>query len=124
MKHLFVPKNIAQLARDNGFNEVCLAAYGAENDDNNSFQIWSEDGIDNHSSSHLAAPLYQQLIDWFRNKHGIVIWIETAPYTRTFNFRFYIETSDNRQEGHKSKDYYKVYNEALIEGFKLIVHYP
>lgn len=37
MKRLFVPKNIAQLARDNGFNEVCLAAYGSENDDNNSF---------------------------------------------------------------------------------------
>lgn len=40
MKHLFVIENIAQLARDKGFNEICLAAYGAENDDNNSFQIW------------------------------------------------------------------------------------
>lgn len=120
MKRLFVPKNIAQLARDNGFNEVCLAAYGSENDDNNSFQIWSEDGIDNNSSSHLAAPLYQQLIDWFRYKHSIVIWIETAPYVYTFNFRFYIETYDNRLEGNKSKDYYKALNEALMEGFKLI----
>lgn len=94
MKRLFVPKNIALIAKEKGFDEECLGNY--------------------------EAPLYQQLIDWFRNKHGIVIWIETAPYARTFNFRFYIETSDNRQEGNKSKDYYKVYNEALIEGFKLI----
>ena len=79
-----------------------------------------EKGFDEECLGNYEAPLYQQLIDWFRYKHSIVIWIETAPYAYTFNFRFYIETSDNRLEGHKSKDYYKALNEALIEGFKLI----
>ena len=120
MKHLFVPYEIAKLAKLNGFDGDCLAYYDGDNNDllkpiDTDFIFFRQ-----LQGGNLKAPLYQQLIDWFRNKHGIVIWIETAPYARTFNFRFYIETSDNRQEGNKSKDYYKVYNEALIEGFKLI----
>ena len=121
MKHLFVPQDIALMAKGKGFDEECFAYYETPKTINffdtkygSIIQPIEMDGLS------TSAPLYQQLIDWFRNKHGIVIWIETAPYARTFNFRFYIETSDNRLEGNKSKDYYKVYNEALIEGFKLI----
>jgi len=118
MKHLFVPSGIALMAKEKGFDEACLGNYEKHNNEYNFNMQLSPFQVKNNDL--ILAPFYQQLIDWFRNKHGIVIWIETAPYARTFNFRFYIETSDNRQEGNKSKDYYKVYNEALIEGFKLI----
>jgi len=124
MKHLFVPSGIALMAKEKGFDEECISFYS--NGVLNMSRIESFDWyivnseMEKQGLNYVSAPLYQQLIDWFRYKHGIVIWIETAPYAYTFNFRFYIETSDNRQEGNKSKDYYKVYNEALIEGFKLI----
>ena len=124
MKQLFVPQDIALMAKEKGFDEECISFYS--NGVLNISRIESFDWcivnseMEKQGLNYVSAPLYQQLVDWFRNKHGIVIWIETAPYAHTFNFRFYIETSDNRQEGHKSKDYYKVYNEALIEGFKLI----
>ena len=119
MKHLFVPYNIALIAKEKGFNEECCTYFLNQILQRlDGFGLMNEDFKDDEAR--ISAPLYQQLIDWFRYKHSIVIWIETAPYVYTFNFRFYIETYDNRLEGNKSKDYYKVYNEALIEGFKLI----
>jgi hypothetical protein len=114
------------MAKEKGFDEECLRTYAywdeLEPDKIELVEIDEECQLQPSTQwfAVCAAPLYQQLIDWFRNKHGIVIWIETAPYARTFNFRFYIETSDNRLEGNKSKDYYKVYNEAFEYAFKLI----
>lgn len=125
MKHLFVPYDIALIAKEKGFVDPCIAKY--QNMKNPKFPSdflsrtdWDVEFINIPEIKQLAAPLYQQLIDWFRNKHDIVIWIETAPYVNMFNYRYYIETYDNKAEGMKTNDYYEALNEALIEGFKLI----
>lgn len=124
MKHLFVIENIAQLARDKGFNEICLAAYGAENDDDNSFQIW-EEGIDNNASSHLAAPTYQQLIDWFREKHCIHICPKHHITSQTYGFVItgkYKGDIMERLIDHTfgKYEYYEMLNIIFKEAFKLI----
>ena len=119
MKDLFVPYDIALIAKNNNFNGECLTYFLNEN-----LQRIDGFGITNdlfdEDDSRIVAPLYQQLVDWFRIKHKIIIWIETATYVTTFNFRFYIETDDDKVEGMKSNDYYELYNDALKEAFNLI----
>lgn len=70
MKHLFVPYNLALLAKEKGFDEPC-------------FGIWMERGIKHdviyvakqddawmaQQNDGILAPLYQQIID-FLNKIG------------------------------------------------------
>ncbi len=70
MNHLFVPLELARLAHENPtFDEPCLRVW-----------IDSEDGWNTIDPSILpgsllenaiAAPLYQQLVDWFDTQHGI-----------------------------------------------------
>ena len=120
MKHLFVPYKIAELAKKNGFNENCLACYDGDNNDllkpiDTDFNFFRQIRGDK-----LKAPLYQQLIDWFRVEHNMLIWVETATYLREFNYRYYIETYDNKAEGMKTNDYYKALNEAIKKAFKMI----
>ncbi len=94
MKHLFVPYEIAKLLRKKAFDEPCLANYYKESskmgnlvpyrgypdegdeDTNFSTSLNSE----SPSNTWIAAPLYQQVIDWFREKHGIHIRVDFGSF--------------------------------------------
>ena len=87
MKHLFVPYELALLAKENGFDEDCLAYWELFDNSWNGYGAWGgitvlyeEDDLRliltvNELKSYyrnlIKAPLYQQLIDWFREKHKI-----------------------------------------------------
>jgi len=95
MKHLFAPYELALLAKEKAFNEPCLAAFIPGIHKSNNLRgcgaIYFEvDGLPNNSSCHhseIAAPLYQQLVDWFDSK-GIVISIYyAAPDSNVFTVR-------------------------------------
>lgn len=76
MKQLFVPYDIALLARQSGFNDECFAAYHKNKLDSNEFKIDKAFyKNDDFSDLIVTAPIYQQLIDWFRNDHQIEITI-------------------------------------------------
>lgn len=118
MKHLFVSYEIALMAKEKGFDELCITRWGETS--KKLYEAWkpmknSEDGED-----FTSAPLYQQLIDWFRVEHNMLIWVETATYLREFNYRYYIETYDNKAEGMKTNNYYKALNDAIKKAFKMI----
>lgn len=81
MKHLFVPYEIALMAEEKGFNEPCLRVF--DNGELMSFKDFrtiaftsGEVQNENLSGGLVAAPIYQQLIDWFRIMHKIVIRID------------------------------------------------
>jgi hypothetical protein len=137
MKYLFAPYSLALLAKENGFDEPCIAEYyigGSKgtlgSPENPSFNI-CPDILDenptynmNGLKNYIAAPLYAQLTDWFREKHGIELSIKSwkdpqdpliylyslkklgNPSTFKFDFKF--------------KTYYEALNTALTEAFKLI----
>ncbi len=69
MEHLFIPYNLAKLAKQKGFEEPCFAYYEDWGD-----KICNLGVFDNQSnnSDEALAPLYQQIIDWCRT-NGIKI---------------------------------------------------
>ena len=77
MKDLFVPYNIALLAKEKGFNEPCLAMYNHSNVVSNpSLNVVKNDWFFEIESDkdRCSAPLYQQLIEWFKSNYGITIF--------------------------------------------------
>ena len=77
MEKYFVPSALALKLREKGFNETCLAGYLLA--DECQFAIFGIDVdhevLDVNIDSWLMAPMYQQVIDWFRLEHQIVIQI-------------------------------------------------
>lgn len=132
MKKLFVPYEIAKKLKEKGFDENCLGYY--RNDSKTIF--FSEFEINNDfilkNNYRFIAPLYQQVVDWLRDKHKLYITI--------YRVRSYINEShcwcldyinneakitksypiDKSMVGVKEKDYYTALTKAIEEALKLI----
>lgn len=97
MKHLFVPYKIALGVAAKDFNEPCMAIYLNEYstqagllkqieftacNENISGPNWEDDVLfltynnSNLYKQYTAAPTYQQVVDWFRDKHNICIYVD------------------------------------------------
>ncbi len=89
MKNLFLPYNLAVIAKEKGFSESCFGLYVTDNyggTKENPMLIsvgghWGS-GINssmidcvkfNLKETECPAPLFQQMINWFRIKHDISI---------------------------------------------------
>lgn len=79
MKHLFVPYELAKQLKEKGYDEICLAIY--QRGDNLYAALTPEREIgktgfgtayNSLMNNGITAPLYQQVVDWIREK-GIVI---------------------------------------------------
>ena len=71
MKEQFVPYKITLLLKEAGFGEQCLAYY-----DNAEYTLRSidTDFVNFRSIGEcIAAPLWQQAIEWFEDKHNIIL---------------------------------------------------
>lgn len=67
MKKLFVPHNLALLAKEKGFDDQCIGKFKDNNLTLLSYS-WNNSELSIHNDG-ISAPMYQQLIDWlFRNK--------------------------------------------------------
>jgi hypothetical protein len=68
-----------------GFDEPCLAFY------NGKFLESTDYNFDNDTSKNIGlcivAPLYQQAFRWFREKYGLVGWVEGNNGKRIFMYR-------------------------------------
>jgi hypothetical protein len=81
MKHLFVPYELALLAKEKGFNENCLGYF----DEQNNLRM----GLTYFNSSKHAqavAPLYQQLVDWFDEVYNIRIDWQHSESTGKYKY--------------------------------------
>lgn len=125
MKKLFVPYELAVIAKEKGFNEPCLAFHFNEElleliDNPFKYPHLNEELIKYSNSSTCSAPLYQKIVDWLREEHNIHIsikcwdnlysYIITKPTDKTFNFYSQIQRTD----------YYLNLQDAIKEAFKLI----
>lgn len=127
MKYLFVPYNLALKLKEKGFDEPCFGMYLGTNDvvyDT----IFHKQHITNEK---CLAPLYQQVVDWFRDKHFIYIHTSLDSYrepyklvpqiqkmelTRTYvEFEKYYGHFDNTTKGN-----YEALKKAIEEALKLI----
>lgn len=127
MKHLFVPDELSLLAKNKGFNEKCLAIF-----DNEGFRLTREPLRNSELEGNhwrFTYPLYQQLIDWFRNVHSINIEIVfndfgggTTKEDRTWYY--YMSSMSARhgkgEHGKEMLPYYEALNKAIEEALKLL----
>lgn len=103
----FVTYKIALALKELGFDEPCIAIY---RDGWNDFGVTLiSDGIKIKGTQSntlyyksdkemiCLAPLYQQAIDWFREKHNIHIEIELTDNTMQFYYQYCIVDSKNRE---------------------------
>jgi len=75
MKEQFVTYEIALKLKELCFNEPCMGLYYIENKKFNKTN-YSHSNIVESNDYIIDAPLWQQVIDWFREKHLIIINIE------------------------------------------------
>ena len=90
MKEQFVTYEIALALKELGFDEECLVYFN--NDKYRDLICTCENGMDgdftvHHYSGDVNAPLWQQVIDWFREKYEI--YIAVISYTN------YIKLGEN-----------------------------
>ncbi len=120
MKKLFVSFEIAKHLKEKGFDEECLAHW------NGGFKLSGQQL--KLSETIMKAPLYQQVIDWFREKHKIFLLIH--PYIviteaeQRYSYKILEgimdeDISENNFEG-SFKTYYEALNKAMEETLKLI----
>lgn len=104
MQHLFLSKELAQLAKEKGFNEKCL-------------RYWVNDKLIIDLTPHirpeskLGAPTYQQIIDWFRESRNL--YIEARPLNTLDYWDGYIW--NDKMERLFRESGYRTYYEALTK---------
>lgn len=118
MEELFVPHKIAILAKENGYNEKTFKVYDTQG------AIQEEAVMDILEQEKVNAPLYQQLIDWFRETHKLHIKVQWRTFAVKNCDGYYYDFNDTGkrpQDYHTGSDsYYGTMNIALTKAFELI----
>ena len=128
MKKLFVPYEIALKLKELGFNEECFGEYRQFDGDTPYLQLYqdidscSTDDADYCYTTECLAPLYQQVIDWFREKHDFNIEIlrlkeDREKYwgciTTKELYPEYLDFSDGN-------DYYTTKEKTILKAIEII----
>ncbi len=116
MKHLFLSYNLSLIAKEKGFVEECFAHY-------NEYKRLKIDNLVFFGKGEILAPTYSQIIDWFREKHGLHIRL-----TRLIDrWHYKIQLLDNIGDPDKIQgysgfegNYTQGITKAIEEAFKLI----
>lgn len=80
MDKLFVDFELSMVLKQLKFNTPCFRYYSIAGNlcENNLFTFY-QNSMGGKIDSHIAAPLYQQVFDWFRDKYNISIEITYDP---------------------------------------------
>lgn len=134
----FVELEIAKLAKEKGFNEMCIRQWRTPNIENKtdwyfSYTLFEEESNSQYSEIACSAPYYFQLIDWFREEHGLEIEVHATSsqldFTKGYNYWIwrpspYIEIDSEPKNcpigEYLSQDRYFVLQEAITKAFTLI----
>ena len=131
MEKEFIPYEQALELKHLGFEYIStIFAY------DQSRKLYTRDGIphDFNIRGLLSAPLYQQAFRWFREKHGLIGYIQTSyithevvnnrniPCTPRIEFTFGITNTIGKSIFSSFKQgSFKTYEEAELEGHKKLI---
>ena len=117
MKHLFVSFTIGKKLKSFGFYEPCMK--GVKDDAEYTTCGFS---LTNLGNTHdYTLPLYQQVTDWLREKHGIEVTQVPSIEIEKGWFQFDITRETPHVEYFVSKKYYyEAYEKAILKAIKLI----
>lgn len=130
MKHLFVPYYIAKLLHDKGFDIKCLG-YIKPDGEVRLFEIMPLDQVGLESNPNyedgILAPLYQEVIDWFRENHSVYLNVitYTKRFSDDFNFkgRYHWSVVDEKETiniGGELTVYYEALHEVIEQAINHI----
>ena len=145
MKHLFLNKELSLIAKDKKFHELCFAYYvPTKRNDELIYQEYGGEAFDmntvltNDKHQCVSAPLYSQIIDWFKNKYNFDIearrmwrWSSNVGSDK-INETFFRASVTNLSLGREKfllwmddgktpfTSYYAAIDKAIEEAFKLI----
>ncbi len=136
MNHLFVSPELAQKLRSIGFDYPCLRYYSSTK--SRLFimtNVKSFDGTKNEDLApyRLAAPIYQQVTDWLREKQGIEFYIvpnlnldnkSIVKKSAGYRYNFYNKVGDNYFTVHNELSVtYSTYYEAMIKAIEKAIEF-
>lgn len=131
MEKLFVPVDIALQLKELGFDEPCIGFYTNSGElkrhlkmegDPDSFDV----GLINSNinvDGYVTAPLYQQVVDWFRTAHNLFIELYRQTEENSYNYmitdiKYDRDISDSKLEGYT--EYYDALNVSLNTCIKIL----
>jgi len=141
MKNLFISYELAVKLRKKEFSEPCFGYYNAEMRISSPGVLGLQSGLKNYNDTLfvrawrngppediISAPLYQQVIDWFRETHDIDIWARGFPITKNrkryepiiYQRSTMTDDCDTFDTDYSSEDYYVALTGGLEEALKLI----
>jgi hypothetical protein len=128
MEKLFVPIEIAILLKQKGFNEPCMK--GVKNNEEFTTCGFS---LTNQGNTHdFILPLYQQVINWFKKRYGIILLPTYSYYYGIhYGYRWVKTNGESGEFWEQAVNAEKIYkfnedsfeeatNYAIIETLKLI----
>lgn len=123
MQKEFVTYEIALKLKELGFNEKCFGYYFHDKS-----LILDVDNLDSYKFK-LLAPLWQQVIDFFREKYNYVIYITEIGENKSF-YTYTIEIKDHslfeidgvysKYHGDLHKTYHKAIEQSILYTLELI----
>lgn len=115
MEKLFVPYELAVIAKEKGFDKKCLGFWTVNSGDS----LIMFPLICKNKGGLISAPTHQQIMDFLREKHNIYIVVtplEDGGYSGIIVSR--IKSLNHTPVGQTT--YYKALESAIEEAFKLI----
>jgi hypothetical protein len=130
MKDLFVNYELAVKLKEAGFNKGCLSAYyerpalAPEFSFSPYLDSESPEYITNNYRNQVAAPLYQQVIDWLREENKIVVEIHqlhNSKYELIYTWHVYSDSLILTQKiDSADKLYYRCLQSGIEKAIGLI----
>ena len=129
MKEQFVTYEIALKLKELGFNESCFGYYEVSDKLKGGFKIRFIEHEDSNPSKQplnegCLAPLWQQAIDWFREKHNLSIDIYSVSGFSTLKYSWNILTKNNVFQTNTFKigrdnNLHKIREQAILKAIEL-----
>lgn len=130
-EELFVSYELAKQLEEKGFNERCLAYYYHTKtfDQERRLNIAKFGTIvEPFAGEFIFVPMYQQVVDWFREKHNLHFYIDTtAVFDKMYpsQYRVYIKVPFQPFKWttgyyYRGNTYYEALENAIKAAIKLI----
>jgi hypothetical protein len=126
MKEQFISYEIALALKDMWFNEKCFGYYS--NVETLILEVRENSSLNKPDmyGKYCSAPLWQQVIDWFREEHNIHIAITVNPYselTEVNGYKIYMDKNTSltcivNQETQAWSNY-KAREQAILKAIEL-----
>lgn len=118
MNKLFLDYNLSLEMKEIGFDQECFTWYWDDIGLYNGLNF----GNHNNKTNYVSAVLYQQAIDFFRDKHGICISVypDASGNSNNYWFEIYIDFVQSPKYGSWQSDYYSALTQAIKESINIV----